>query len=99
MFPEKGRHWITGPYHSFYYESWSQFVENAPYMKAQWSSYRFMYWNIKDKADSRKNGDTHTLQLIYTTMDGFVTMNVAHVIVGLKDELIIRKWLEEQPIQ
>ena len=95
MFPEKERHWLTGPFTSFYYDSWSQWLENAPYTKAQWSSYRFLYWNIKDSADSRKQGDTHTVQLVYGTLDGLFSMKTAHVIVGLKDELAIVQWLHE----
>ena len=98
MFPEKGRHWITGPYHSFYYDSWSQFVENAPYTKTQWSSYKFLYWNIKDSADSRKDTDTHTLQLIYITPDGILLIKSVHIIVGAEDELAIRNWLDEQAV-
>jgi len=96
MFPEKERHWITGPCESFYYDSWQQFVENAPYTKAQWSSYRFLYWNIKDSADSRKKYDTHTLQVMYVTPDGHFYIKAAHIIVGDQDEPAIREWLQEQ---
>ena len=96
MFPEKERHWITGPFNSFYYDSWSQFLENAPYTKAQWSSYRFLFWNIKNTADSTKNYDTHTIQLIYIIPDGHCYMKTAHIIVGYQDESAIREWLQEQ---
>lgn len=97
MFPEKARHWITGPYYSFYYDSWSQWLESVPYTKAQWQPYTFLYWNIKDKADSRKDADTHTLQLIYITPDGQLLIKAVHIIVGAADEPAIRMWLDEQP--
>jgi len=98
MFPEKIRHWITGPYYSFYYDSWSQWIESAPYTKPQWQAYKFLYWNIKDSVDSRRDTDTHTLQLIYIVPDGQLLIKSVHIIVGVEDESVIRHWLDEQPV-
>lgn len=96
MFPDKTRHWITGPYEqSFYYDSWKQWIDNCPYTKAQWAPYTFLFWNIKDSADSRKNHDTNTLQLIYSTPDGTLLLKAVHIIVSPDDELAIREWLRE----
>ena len=98
MFPEKVRHWITGPYHSVFYDSWSQWIDSAPYTRAPWQPYTFLYWNIKDKADSRKDYDTNTLQLIYITPDGQLLIKAVHIIVGTADEPAIRQWLNEQSV-
>lgn len=97
MFPEKVRHWITGPYHSFYFDSWKQWIENSPHTKYQWAPFTFLYWNIKDSADSRKPGDTNTIQLLYINPDGDFTMKAVNIIVGAQDESEIREWLRAQP--
>ena len=95
MFLEKKRHWITGQYHSFYYDSWPQWIESAPYTKPQWAEYKFIFWNIKATTDSKKEDDSHIVQLVYGTMDGQFIMKAIHIIVGAKDEWPIRQWLDE----
>lgn len=94
MFPDKSRHWITGPYESVYYDSWKQWIENSPYTKAQWSPYTFLFWNIRDSAESRNNHDTNTIQLIYSKPDGPFLMKSVNIIVSPDDEPTIREWLK-----
>lgn len=98
MFPEKARHWITGPYQHFYFDSWKQWLENSPYTKKQWVPFTFLYWNIKDSSESRHARDTNTLQFMYSIPDGDFTMKIVYIIVATEDEPAIREWFRTQSI-
>jgi hypothetical protein len=93
MFPEKKRHWITGPYHRFTYDSWNQWIENRAYTNSSWNGYCILLWNIQD-------GDALAMiQILYANPDGVlgVGMKCAEIIVSPSDEDAIRAWLSEQP--
>jgi hypothetical protein len=93
MFPDKERHWITGPYYSIFFDSWDQWKSDEPYKSATWSSMRLLLWNIKE------DGITHKLQILYAKPDGVLdgnTMWGVTINVRPENENSISKWLSEQ---
>lgn len=92
MFPEKDRHWITGPYYPFFFDSWNQWITNRPFSNVTWSSAKILLWNI------RSAGEQYDLQVIYANPDGVLTSDLKGVTIRVKssDEDAIRKWLLDQ---
>ena len=93
MFPEKDRHWITGPYYPFFFDSWNEWIQNRPFSNVTWSSSKILLWNI------REAGNNHfDLQIIYANPDGLLTSDLKGVTIHImsSDEAAIRKWLLEQ---
>ena len=91
MFPEKDRHWITGPYYPVIFNSWNEWVTHRPYTNSTWSKMKILIWNIKEESD------TYKLQFIYAipngTLDNFWGVTIT---VIPEEESAIRKWILEQ---
>lgn len=95
MFPDKERHWITGPYYSIFFDSWDQWKTDEPYKSSTWSSMRLLLWNIKEDGAA----DKYKLQILYAKPNGYLDVNTlwaVNINVKSEDENSISKWLSEQ---
>lgn len=93
MFPEKECHWITGPYYSFFFDSWTEWITNRPFSNGTWTSSKILLWNIREATNNN-----YDLQIIYAKPDGVLTFDLKGVTIRVKstDEDAIRKWLFDQ---
>jgi len=88
MFPNKERHWITGPfYSSIYYDTWIQWIESFVYK--HWA-YIPLLWNIKETNTSA------SIQIIYCKQDGDFQFICVNIQVDSSNESMIQEWLNTQ---
>lgn len=89
MFPEKERSWLTGPFSTFNYPSWAEWIYNRPY-EYLWKGHKLILWNIQEKDGQ------WWVQLLYLSPRTTLDICSAEIKVALADEPKIREWLDKQ---